>query len=48
MLAGGKALGKVVTTLKSYWVESDFSMSSEDLLQLLPHVLSELGVKPNR
>jgi hypothetical protein len=44
MLAGGQ----VVDTLKQHWVDSDFSMSSEDLLQLLPHVLCELGIKPNR
>jgi hypothetical protein len=48
MLAGGKGLGQVVDILKKHWAESDFSMSSEDLLQLLPHVLRELGVKPNR
>jgi hypothetical protein len=48
MLAGGKALGLVVHTLKQRWVESDFNLTSEDLLQLLPDVLSDLGVKPNR
>jgi hypothetical protein len=46
MLAGGKILGLVVHSLKQRWVESDFNLSSEDLLQLLPGVLSELGVKP--
>ncbi|PNF36518.1 CCA tRNA nucleotidyltransferase 1, mitochondrial [Cryptotermes secundus] len=45
---GGKGLGQVVDILKKHWVESDFNMSSEDLLQLLPHVLCEMGVKPNR
>jgi hypothetical protein len=40
--------GQVVDIVKKQWAESDFSMSSEDLLQLLPRVLCELGVKPNR
>jgi hypothetical protein len=48
VLAGGKVLGLVVHTLKQHWAEADFNLSSEELLQLLPDVLSELGVKPNR
>jgi hypothetical protein len=48
LLAGGKVLGLVVYTLKQKWAESDFSMSAEDLLQQLPHVLGEVGVKPSR
>ncbi|XP_021936228.1 CCA tRNA nucleotidyltransferase 1, mitochondrial isoform X2 [Zootermopsis nevadensis] len=47
-LNGGKALGLVVHNLKQRWVECDFNLSSEDLLLLLPDVLSELGVKANR
>lgn len=45
---GGKVLGLVVHALKRTWAESDFSMSAEDLLQHLPDVLSEVGVKPSR
>jgi hypothetical protein len=41
-------LGKVVHTLKQKWVESDFSMTAEDMLQQLPYILSEVGVKPSR
>jgi hypothetical protein len=48
ILAGGKVLGLVVHALKRTWAESDFSMSAEDLLQHLPDVLSEVGVKPSR
>jgi len=41
-------LGLVVYTLKQKWAESDFSMSAEDMLQQLPYILSEVGVKPSR
>jgi hypothetical protein len=33
--------------LKQKWAESDFSMSAEDMLQQLPYILSEVGVKPS-
>jgi tRNA nucleotidyltransferase (CCA-adding enzyme) len=45
---GGKVLGLVVHTLKQKWAESDFSMSAEEMLQQLPYILSEVGVKPSR
>lgn len=48
VLAGGKVFGLVVHTLKQKWAESDFSMSAEDMLQQLPHILSEVGVKSSR
>lgn len=48
VLAGGKVLGLVVHTLKQKWAESDFSMSAEEMLQQLPYILSEVGVKPSR
>jgi hypothetical protein len=48
LVAGGKALGLVLHILKQRWIENDFNLSSEDLLQLLPDVLCELRVKPNR
>lgn len=48
ILAGGKVLGLVVHALKQKWAENDFSMSAEDLLQHLPDILSEVGVKPGR
>jgi len=47
-VSGGKVLGLVLHTLKQKWAESDFSMSAEDMLQQLPYILSEVGVKPSR
>jgi hypothetical protein len=34
--------------MKQKWAESDFSMSAEEMLQQLPYILSEVGVKPSR
>jgi hypothetical protein len=48
ILAGGKVLGLVVHALKEKWAEYDFSMSSEDLLEHLPDILREVGVKPSK
>ncbi|XP_069681906.1 CCA tRNA nucleotidyltransferase 1, mitochondrial isoform X2 [Periplaneta americana] len=45
---GGKIMGSVIQKLKQTWAESNFTLSSEDLLKMLPDILSELDVKPKR
>lgn len=45
---GGKILGPVLNALKFRWVESDFELSSDELLKFLPQILDEVAVKPKR
>ncbi|PSN35875.1 hypothetical protein C0J52_14861 [Blattella germanica] len=42
---GGKSLGPVLNALKKKWVESDFQLSSDELLKSLPEILEEVGIQ---
>lgn len=42
-LVAGKYMGNVLNALKKTWAENDFKMTREELLKLVPGVLSELG-----
>ena len=46
---GGKILGSVINALKNKWVESDFELSSDELIsKVLPEILDEMEVEPKR
>lgn len=38
----GKLMGSVITRLKEEWLDSNFELSGEELLKLVPHILEEL------
>jgi hypothetical protein len=45
----GKILTLVIYALKDRWVESDFQLSSDELIcDVLPEILDEMEVKPKR
>lgn len=44
----GKYMGLVINSLKQTWAQNDFNMTSEDLLKLVPNILSELNYKPQK
>lgn len=41
----GKAMNMVIQRLRSKWKESDFQISHKDLVQLIPNVMEDLGLK---
>ena len=45
---GGKSMNLVMQRLKNAWKESDFEMGRESLVQLLPDIIHQLGMKAQR
>lgn len=44
----GKFMGKVIIELKAYWADNEFSLSAEDLLKKVPHIVGVLKEKNNK
>lgn len=44
----GKFMGIVMNELRHFWADTDFSLNSEQLLQELPRVFSELAEKKKK
>jgi len=45
---GGKSMNMVMQRLKNAWKASDFEMSRESLIQLVPDIIHDLGMKAQR
>lgn len=41
----GKPIGRVMKELKLHWIETDFKMNQDELIELLPKVMEELNIK---
>lgn len=43
----GKSMNKIITHMKDVWIDSDYSLTEEELLALLPTIIEKYGIKLN-
>lgn len=47
-IKAGKPMNMVIQRLRNRWKESDFELKEEELAPLIPNILEDLGLKPQK